>query len=121
MKRFVQTITTTALALFVAAAMANAASLTFSTSGPGTGFNGTRSLVLNGTSGAAATLTFIPEGAFTAGLPSNVNFGIFSVVCRTCSNFDDPISITSAFPDFTFKEMINQTLPTIGSPVLWPL
>ena len=109
MKRFVQTLTTTGLALFMIAARANASTVTFNTNGSGTGFNGTSSLVLNSTSGAAATLTFLPEPSSTIGVPTNANYGIFSILCNSCSNLAGGGG--AIFPNFTFNLMINNTGP----------
>lgn len=71
-------------ALFMAAAGASAAVITYSTDAPGTGFGGA-SLTLDNVSGVAATLTFIPNVNIATGVPSNINFGNFTLVCPTCT------------------------------------
>ncbi len=86
-----------AIALFAVAAIA--APVTFNTNAAGTGFGGT-SLTLANTSGVAATLTFIPDGNTTVGVPSNVNFGNFTLVCATCTT--QTVGTGSFFNPFTF-------------------
>lgn len=71
-------------ALFMAAAGASAAVITYSTDAPDTGFDGA-SLTLDNVSGVAATLTFIPNVNIATGVPSNINFGNFTLVCPTCT------------------------------------
>ena len=73
-----------ALAVLLFTAAAHAATITYSTNAPGTGFGGT-SLVLNNSSGEASTLTFAPNVNSISGVPSNVNFGVFTLVCTTCT------------------------------------
>jgi hypothetical protein len=88
---------TIAAALFVTAAAANAATITINTSGTGTagtGFNDSGVLTLTNSSGAAATLAFVPDADSTVGLPDNVNFGNFTLSCPTC--FDSTYSDTTA-------------------------
>lgn len=104
MKRFVQTLSISGLALFLAVASASAATVTFNTNGSGTGFNGTSSLVLNSTLGQAATLTFIPEANSTISVPTNVNYGIFSLLCNSCTTLAGGLG--AIFPNFTFNLLI---------------
>ena len=60
------------------AASSLAANVTFSTDTAATGFGGT-SLTLNNSGGAAAQLTFLPQASLSVGVPSNVNYGNFTL------------------------------------------
>lgn len=93
-----------ALAVVLFTATASAATITFNTNQPGTGFGGT-SLVLNNALGASATLAFIPAINISSGVPSNVNFGNFTLVCATCST--QSLGIGSFFNPFTFDMVLN--------------
>lgn len=93
--------TVTALAL---ACAASAGTVTFSTYGPGTGFNGTSSLVLNSISGEPGTLTFTPNSYTVTGTPVSVDLGTFTLACPTCGLFGD--KERSTFAPFTFDLMI---------------
>ena len=85
------------------AASANGAPVTFSTNAAGTGFAGV-DLILNNSLGAVATLTFVPGVNITTGVPSNVNFGNFTLVCSTCST--QAVGSGATFPSFTFHLVI---------------
>ena len=61
-------------AIFMMAASVTAATITYSTNAPGTGFGGT-SLILNNSLGASATLTYTQDVSVTSGVPSNTSFG----------------------------------------------
>lgn len=106
MKRFVQTLSFAGLCVFMVAASASAATVTFNTNGSGTGFNGTSNLVLNSSStlGVPATLTFIPNPNLTISVPTNVNYGIFSLLCTSCTTLAGGIG--AIFPNFTFNLLI---------------
>lgn len=91
------------MAVCVVAGSAQGAIVTYNTNAAGTGFGGT-SLVLNNSVGAAATLTFIPNGNTSTGVPSNVNFGNFTLVCATCST--QAQSAGSFFSAFTFDLVV---------------
>ncbi len=106
MKRFVQSLSFAGLSVFMVAASASAATVTFNTNGSGTGFNGTSNLVLNSTLGlgAPATLTYIPNPNLTISIPTNVNYGIFSLLCNSCTNLAGGIG--AIFPNFTFNLLI---------------
>jgi hypothetical protein len=54
--------------------------------------------------GANATLTFIPDINSTVGLPSNVDFGNFTLVCAACST--QAIGTGSVFSPFSFNLII---------------
>ncbi len=82
---------------------ASAATVTFTTNNPGTGFGGT-SLTLNSSSGAAATLTYAAAPTATVGTPSNVNYGIFTLACVGCSTQD--LGTGATFNAFTFDLVI---------------
>lgn len=94
------------VACLALAASSLAATLTFSTNTAGTGFGGS-SLTLNNSAGAAATLTFIPNGAITTGVPSQVNFGNFTLVCPACTT--QALNAGSVLPAFTFDLVIADT------------
>ena len=85
------------------AAQANAGTITYSTNVAGTGFGGV-SLILNSTSGQAATLAFIPNANVISGVPSNVNLGLFTLGCATCST--QAIGTGSLFGAFSFDLVI---------------
>jgi PEP-CTERM motif len=91
------------LAGFLMGASASASPITYNTNGPGTGFGGT-SLVLNNSSGAVATLTFNPRPNITTGVPSNVSFGNFNLLCLTCTT--QALLGGSFFNAFTFDLVI---------------
>jgi hypothetical protein len=97
--RLVQVASITGVALFMMAASASASSITFDTNAAGTMFAGD-GLTLANSLGADATLTFTPDGSTTFGVPSNVNYGNFVLVCRTCST--QAIGGGAFFKAFTF-------------------
>ena len=90
-------------AVLMMAASASATTITYNTNAASTGFSGS-SLTLNNTAGAAATLKFIPDANITTGVPSNVNFGNFTLVCPLCST--QAIGSGSSFSAFTFNLII---------------
>ena len=100
----VQATSITAVAVFFMAATTKASTITFNTNAAGTMFAGD-GLTLNSSVGAAGTLTFTPDGDTTFGMPSNVNFGIFTLACRTCST--QAIGTGSFFNSFTFLLVIS--------------
>ena len=100
--RFIQS-ASIAGAVFLLAAPAGATTVTYNTNAAGTGFSGS-SLTLNNTLGEAATLKFIPDANITTGVPSNVNFGNFTLVCPLCST--QAIGTSSSFSAFTFNLII---------------
>jgi len=102
--RIVQAASIAGVSLFMMAASVSATTVTFNTNGSGTGFSGT-SLTLTDSMGAGATLTFVPDGNTTGGVPSNVNFGNFTLVCATCST--QAIGAGSFFGGFTFDLIID--------------
>lgn len=85
------------------AANAAATTITFNTNAASTGFGGT-ALTLNSSSGEAGTLTFIAATDTVTGVPSNVNFGNFTLVCPTCST--QAVGLGSEFAAFTFDMVI---------------
>ncbi len=94
------------LALVVMAARANAGVI-YNTNAPGTGFGGTN-LSLQSASGVMATLTYIPNGDTDTGVPSNINFGNFTLLCSACSTqalnagaFFDPFFFNLVITDVT--------------------
>ncbi len=101
--RILQATSIAGVMLFMMAASVSASTVTFNTNAAGTGFSGT-SLMDNNSLGAAATLTFIPDANTTGGVPSNVNFGNFTLVCGTCST--QAIGAGSFFSAFTFDLVV---------------
>jgi hypothetical protein len=106
-RRMAQAASIAGVAIFVMAATASAAIITFNTQAvPGTGFGvgGAGGLSLDSSSGAPATLVFQPQPNTTYGVPSNVNFGIFTLECVTCTTQPPSGTAGSAqFDAFTFN------------------
>ncbi len=100
---FLQAASRTGAAVLFMAFTASASTITYNTNAAGTGFGGS-SLTLNNLSGQAATLTFIPDVNISTGVPSNVNFGNFTLVCSTCST--QALGQGSQFGAFTFDLII---------------
>jgi hypothetical protein len=100
--RFVQAASLLGVAVFAMAPSARA-TVTFNTDAAGTGFS-LIGLTLSSFSGVSATLTFIPDANTTVGVPSNVNFGNFTLVCPSCST--QAIGTGSVFSAFTFNLII---------------
>jgi len=100
MKKSILTFALSAAATLLISGSAYANTITFSTNDSNTGFNGGTSLVINQSLGAPATLTFLPEANSVTGVPSNVNFGIFALVCQDCSS--QAQGAGSFFDAFTF-------------------
>lgn len=91
------------MSLLAAAARLPASTITYSTNVAGTGFGGT-SLILNSSGGQAATLTFTPNANAMSGVPSNINLGLFTLACPTCST--QTIGTSSMFSAFMFDLLI---------------
>ena len=94
-------------AVFMMAAGASAATITFNTAqtgSGGTGFNGTGNLVLQSSSGAGGTLAFVPDLNSVNAVPGNVNFGNFTLACAACST--QAGGIGAFFGGFTFDLVI---------------
>jgi hypothetical protein len=102
--RLIQAVLITGVAVLMMAGSASASTVTYNTNAPGTGFNGTGSLFLNNSTGAAATLTYKPDANTTTGVPSNVNFGLFTLVCSLCGT--QAMGPGSSFNPFTFDLVI---------------
>jgi len=97
----------TGVTIFIMAANASAGTITFNTSSTGAGgagFNSSGNLTLNNTSGAAATLAFVPDPDTVNAVPGNVNFGNFTLACGSCST--QASGIGSFFNAFTFDMVI---------------
>jgi hypothetical protein len=97
----------TGAAVFMMAAGARAGTITFNTAQTGTGgtgFNGSGDLVLNSSSGAPATLAFVPDMNSVNAVPGNVNFGNFTLACPTCTTQAGGLGAT--FGAFTFDLVI---------------
>ena len=103
----IRTAALTSAAVFLMAAGASAATITFNTAQTGTGgtgFNGTGNLVLQSTSGADAILAFVPDMNSVNAVPGNVNFGNFTLACASCST--QAGGFGSFFNAFTFEVVI---------------
>lgn len=97
----------TGAAVFMMATSASAGTITFNTAqtgSGGTGFNGSGNLVLQSSSGVAATLAFVPDMNSVNAVPGNVNFGNFTLVCATCST--QAGGLGASFGAFTFDLVI---------------
>ncbi|MCX6596243.1 MAG: PEP-CTERM sorting domain-containing protein [Acidobacteria bacterium] len=103
-RQIVSAASLTAVTAFLLVPSASAGTVTFNTNAAGTGFSGGSSLVLNNTSGEAATLTFTPNGDAVTGTPSFVNLGKFLLVCTTCTT--QAGGMGSTFGAFTFDLVI---------------
>lgn len=97
-----------AFAAVLMAGSASAANIVYNTNAAGTGFNSGASLSLSNTSGVASTLIFTPNGNTSTGVPSNVNFGDFTLGCITCTtqqggvgSFYNPFTIDLVITDVT--------------------
>ena len=100
-KRLVRAASIAGMAMFITAASASAATITYGTNAAGTGFSGGSSLVLDNSAGADATLTFFPNANISSGVPSNVNFGLFTLACPSCTT-----EAGASFSPFTFDLVI---------------
>ena len=105
--RIIRSAAVTGAAVFLMAAGASAATITFNTAQTGmggTGFNGSGNLVLHSSSGADATLAFVPDMNSINAVPGNVNFGNFTLACASCST--QAGGFGSTFAAFTFDLVI---------------
>ena len=105
--RIIRSAALTGAAVFMIAASASADTITFNTAqtgSGGTGFNGSGNLVLQSSSGAAATLAFVPDMNSVNAVPGNVNFGNFTLACASCST--QAGGFGSTFAGFTFDLVI---------------
>ena len=97
----------TGAAILMMAGGVSAATITFNTAqtgSGGTGFNNSGNLVLHSSSGADATLAFVPDMNSINAVPGNVNFGNFTLACATCTT--QAGGIGSTFAAFTFNLVI---------------
>jgi hypothetical protein len=60
-------------------------------------------LTLDSSSGLTSTLTFEPDTDIAIGVPSNINFGIFTLVCAECLTEETE---SASFDAFTFDLVI---------------
>jgi hypothetical protein len=102
-RRFVQVASIVAVAVLMVAS-ASASTITFNTNAAGTHFNPGTSLTLTQTSGAAATLVYVPNGNVTIGVPSNVSLGDFDLTCPGCTTLAGGVS--AFFNPFTFNLVV---------------
>ena len=97
-KRLLQVVPAAAIAIFLMAAEANAGTITYSTNAANTEFvSPTTGLTLDSSSGLAAILTFLPDVNIAIGVPSNINYGIFTLQCDACVTNQSSSAIFSAF------------------------
>jgi hypothetical protein len=85
---------------------ASAAIVTYSTNSAQTGFGGT-SLILNSSSGAAATLTFDPLPPTPVGTPSGISYGGFTLSCPACST--QTVGTGATFAAFSFNLVVTDS------------
>ncbi len=90
--------------LVIAMGNVGAAAVTYGTS-PGTQFL-SGGLSLNSSLGAAATLAFTPTSFTSVGTPSNVNYGMFSLICASCTT--QATGGGAVFSAFTFDLYITE-------------
>ena len=105
--RIIRSAAVTGVAIFMMAAGASAATITFNTAqtgSGGTGFNGSGNLVLQSSSGAEGTLAFVPDMNSVNAVPGNVNFGNFTLACAFCST--QASGFGSNFGAFTFDVVV---------------
>lgn len=105
--RTIQSAALTGAVIFLMAAGANAATITFNTAQTGvggTGFNGSGNLVLQSSSGVDATLAFVPDMNSINAVPGNVNFGNFTLACASCTT--QAGGFGASFGAFTFDLVI---------------
>jgi len=95
MNRIAQVASFAGMALIFSAASASAATITYNTLTSSFAGGG---LSLASSSGQAATLTFVPVPNTNITVPSNVNFGNFTLVCATCTT-----TVGTTFNPFTFN------------------
>lgn len=105
-KNLITSVATVAIGAVLFASTLGAATITYNTSDPGTGFGG-GSNILNSSSGASATLTFTPNANASVGVPSNINFGNFTLACGACST--QAVGNGSTFSAFTFNLVLFDT------------
>ncbi|MGD1072036.1 MAG: PEP-CTERM sorting domain-containing protein [Bryobacteraceae bacterium] len=105
-KRCIQAAGMVGAVVFMTAASVDAASIiNYTTNAAGTEFvGGVNSLTLNSSAGLAATLTFAPNTTSGTGIPSNINLGIFKLVCMTCTTNQG-----TTFSAFTFDLIVDDT------------
>ena len=101
--RYVQQFTIYGAFFLTIAMSTQGAPITYNTNDPGTGFGGI-SLMLNSTTGATATLEFIPNANGNIGVPSNLNYGTFVLRCALCST--QSLGIGAFFNPFMFDLII---------------
>jgi hypothetical protein len=106
-RNLIQAAAVTGTAITFLAASASASTITYSTNAAGTEFTNDSSLTLNDSLGAAATITFTPNGGSTSGVPSNIDLGDFLVTCTTCST--QAQGAGSFFNAFTFDLVITDS------------
>jgi PEP-CTERM motif len=107
MARIILSAALTGAGVFMMAPGASAGTITFNTAqtgSGGTGFNGSGNLVLQSSSGANATLAFVPDMNSINAVPGNVNFGNFTLACATCST--QAGGIGASFAAFSFDLVI---------------
>jgi hypothetical protein len=110
MKRFIQAAGIVAVALLMVAS-ASASTISYTTNSGLTMFVSSGNDVFNSTGGAAATLTFTPNTTSNTGVPSNVDYGDFLLVCPTCGT--QAAGLGTLFNAFTFDLVIIDTTDNV--------
>jgi hypothetical protein len=100
--RMISAVLLAGLAGFLMDSSASASTITYSTNGSGTGFGGANLSLTSSTGGA--TLTFNPNVNSVTGVPSNINFGTFTLLCSACST--QAAGMGATFGAFTFDLVI---------------
>lgn len=104
--RFLNATLMTGISVFMLAASANGATITYNTNAAGTQFS-TGGLTLSNTSGIGAALTFVPNASGTTGTPSGINFGDFTLSCPNCGT--SATGPGSTFGAFSFNLVVSDT------------
>jgi hypothetical protein len=102
-----QAASVTGVAVLMMAGSASANSITYSTAGTGTGFNGTTALTITGSFGATSTLTLTPNAGGTSGTPSNIDLGDLELTCAGCST--QALGFGALYSAFTLDIQVTDT------------
>jgi len=110
LQSLLQSVSVAAFALTMMVPAASAITITYETDGSGTGFNGTSNLTLLNTFGVGATLAFLPNELSVSGVPSNINYGDFTLACPSCGT--QASGTGSTFNPFTFTIQVTDLTNT---------
>jgi hypothetical protein len=108
MKCLIQNASIAGVAVFMMAASASAAGISYTTNSAGTLFAtgniGINNLTLDSSGGQASTLVFTPNASSASGFPSNIDLGDFLLTCTTCTTAQ-----TTIYSGFTFDLVVFDT------------